>query len=220
MNPTTEEYKKQAIIDELAWDDSVNANDVTVTVYDGKVELNGTVPTYAAKTAAERDAYIASDMTTVINNLKVKFPATKAVPTDAEISTSIKNKLKWNSQINDTGIKVETTHGLVTMSGIVDTYWEKNLAEDIALFTDGVVDVINDLEVTPVKSLVDIDIENDIKNTFARRNIDETMINVSVQGGIVTLTGTASNYLEKSKAHNIAMYTAGVRDVINDIVIV
>jgi len=53
MNPTSDEIKKQNIVDELTWDDSVNANDVTVKVIDGIVELNGSVPTYAAKAAAE-----------------------------------------------------------------------------------------------------------------------------------------------------------------------
>ena len=57
------------------------------------------------------------------------------------------------------GIKVRTTDGMVTLSGVVDTYWEKGLAEDVALYTDGVIDVVNELTVTPVKSIIDIDIE-------------------------------------------------------------
>lgn len=220
MTPKTEELTKQDIVDELAWDDSVDANDVTVTVHDGVVELNGTVPTYAAKTAAERDAYLASDVTRVINNLTVRFPATKVVPTDTEITTSVENKLNWNSQINSTGIRVITTDGIVTLSGVVDTYWEKGLAEDVARYTNGVIDVVNDLTVTPVKSIVDIDIENDIRRAFIRNSIiDDTKISVSASGGIVTLSGVASSYLERSRAYNIAKYTAGVVDVINNITI-
>lgn len=221
MTPKTEELTKQDIVDELAWDDSVDANDVTVTVHDGTVELNGTVPNYAAKTAAERDAYLASDVTRVINNLTVRFPSTKDVPTDTEITANIEDKLNWNSQINATDISVRTTDGIVTLSGVVDTYWEKSLAEDVALYTDGVIDVVNDLTVTPIKSIVDIDIENDIRRAFIRNSIiDDTKINVSVNAGIVTLSGVASSYLEKSRAHNIAKYTAGVVDVINDIIII
>lgn len=220
MTPKTEELTKQDIVDELAWDDSVDANDVTVTVHDGVVELNGTVPTYAAKTAAERDAYLASDVTRVINNLTVRFPATKVVPTDTEITTSVENKLNWNSQINSTGIRVITTDGIVTLSGVVDTYWEKGLAEDVARYTNGVIDVVNELTVTPVKSIVDIDIENDIRRAFIRNSIiDDTKISVSASGGIVTLSGVASSYLERSRAYNIAKYTAGVVDVINNITI-
>ena len=220
MTPKTEELTKQDIVDELAWDDSVDANDVTVTVHDGVVELNGTVPTYAAKTAAERDAYLASDVTRVINNLTVRFPATKVVPTDTEITTSVENKLNWNSQINSTGIRVRTTEGIVTLTGVVDTYWEKGLAEDVARYTKGVIDVVNDLTVTPVKSIVDIDIENDIRRAFIRNSIiDDTKISVSASGGIVTLSGVASSYLERSRAYNIAKYTAGVVDVINNITI-
>ena len=198
----------------------MNANDVTVKVIDGIVELNGSVPTYAAKAAAEEDAYLASDVTTVINNLEVRFPTARTIPTDAEITTSIENKLYWNSQINATGIKVQTTDGVVSLTGVVDTYWEKSLAEDIALYTEGVIEVMNDLDVTPVKSVVDIDIEKDIKKAFRRNSIiDDTKINVSVNGGIVKLSGLASSYFEKSRAYSIAKYTAGVRDVVNNITI-
>ncbi|MFP4365702.1 MAG: BON domain-containing protein [Bacteroidales bacterium] len=220
MNPTNDEMKKQDIVDELIWDDSVDANDVTVTVHNGTVELNGSVPTFAAKAAAERDAYLASDVTAVINNLTVKFPSTRAIPTDAEITTNIENKLNWNSQVNASGIIVQTTNGIVNLSGVVDTYWEKSLAEDVALYTDGVIDVINDLTVTPVKSIVDIDIENDIKKAFTRNSIiDETNISVNVNEGVVTLSGVASSYLEKSRAYNIAKYTAGVVNVVDNITI-
>lgn len=221
MAPTAEELTKQDIVEELTWDDSVNSNDVTVTVHDGVVELNGIVPSYAEKSAAERDAYLASNAAKVINNLMVIFPTTKTVPTDAELTTKIENKLSWNSEVNAAGIKVQTTDGIVELSGVVDTFWEKSLAEDIALYTDGVINVINSITVTPVKSLADIDIENDIRNAF-RRNviIDDKKINVKVKGGIVTLSGVASGYTEKERARNIAEYTAGVRDVVDNITFV
>ncbi len=221
MSPTNDEIIKQDIVDQLTWDDSVDANDVNVIVTDGIAQLNGTVPTYAAKMAAERDTYLIAGVVTVENNLTVEFPAGIALPTDVEITSNIENKLVWDSQINATGIIVETTNGIVTLSGVVDSYWEKTLAEDIAYYTHGVIDVVNNLAVTLSKSIVDIDIENDIKSAYKRSGlVDETTINVSVNDGIVHLTGTVSNYLEKAQAYNIALFTSGVLDVINDITIV
>ena len=220
MNPTTDEIIKQDIVDQLTWDDSVDANDVNVSVTDGVAELTGTVPTYAAKMAAERDAYLIAGVITVENNLTIEFPAGIALPTDVEITSNIENKLVWDSQINAMGIRVETTNGIVTLTGVVDSYWEKTLAEDIAYYTHGVIGVVNNLSVTLPKSMVDVDIENDIIAAYKRSGlIDETKINVSVTDGIVHLTGTTSNYLEKAQAYNIAMFTSGVIDVINDITI-
>ncbi len=218
MSPTFAEIKKQDIIDQLTWDNRVNANEVYVKVQDNTVQLKGTVPTYASKVAAEKDAYEVSGVTRVENELEVEIATDIARPTDLEITESIENKLIWNSQINSANIRIDTVEGIVTLSGVVDSYWEKNLAEDIALYTNGVIEVVNKLSVTLAKSIVDIDIEEDIKNTYRRIGLarhDE--ITVSVTDGVVRLSGVVPNYRVKREAYNIAMYTAGVVDVIDDL---
>lgn len=220
MKPTSDEIRKQDIVDQLTWDDSVDANDVSVSVRNGIAELKGSVPTYATKMAAERDAYLVTGIAAVENKLEIDFPSGIAIPTDTEITGNVESKLIWDSQINATGIKVETTNGVVTLSGVVDSYWEKNLAEDLARNTSGVIDVLNDLAVNLAKSIVDIDVENDIIDAYRRSGlIDEEKINVNVNDGIVHLTGIVPNYLIKRQAYNLAMYTAGVIDVIDDITI-
>lgn len=221
MNPRSEEIKKQDIIDNLTWDDSVNANDVNVRVENSTAVLEGTVSSYAEKLAAERNALDVPGINVVENNLTVLLPATINLPSDAEITSNIENKLLWDSQIDSTKINVQTIDGVVTLSGEVDTYWEKNQAEDLALSTLGVIDVINNLTVVLTKSLVDLDIESDIKAAYRRSAvIDENKIGVSVNNGIVTLTGTVSDYFTKYRAYRIATYTSGVVDVINDIVVI
>lgn len=218
MSPTFAEIKKQDIIDQLTWDNRVNANEVYVNVQNSIVQLKGTVPTYASKIAAEKDAYQVTGVTRVENNLQVEIAPDIAKPTDLEITENIENKLIWNSQINSVNIRVDTVEGIVTLSGVVDSYWEKNLAEDIALYTNGVIEVINKLSVTLAKSVVDIDIEEDIKNTYRRiglANHDEITVNAT--DGVVRLSGVVPNYRIKREAYNIAMYTAGVVDVIDDL---
>lgn len=221
MNPRSEEIKKQDIIDNLTWDDSVNANDVNVRVENSTAVLEGTISSYAEKLAAERNALDVPGINVVENNLTVLLPATINLPSDAEITSNIENKLLWDSQIDSTKINVQTIDGVVTLSGEVDTYWEKNQAEDLALSTLGVIDVINNLTVVLTKSLVDLDIESDIKAAYRRSAvIDENKIGVSVNNGIVTLTGTVSDYFTKYRAYRIATYTSGVVDVIDDIVVI
>jgi len=157
----------------------------------------------------------------VDNELKVRFPRDFTTPEDADITNTIDTKLLWDNQVNSSNISIQKVDGIVTLSGTVETFWEKTRAEDIAFNTNGVIDIINDLSVSPVKAVVDKDIENDIKSAYRRSVfIDDDNIDVNVENGIVTLTGTVSGAGAKTRAHNIAMYTSGVVDVMNNLIVV
>lgn len=220
MSPSTTEIIKQDIIDQLTWDNRIDANDVYVSVRDGVVILQGTVPSYAAKVAAEKDAYQVDGVNRVENELKVEFPPETERPDDQEITENIEKKLIWNSQVNSANISVQTVDGVVSLTGSVDSFWEKIMAEDIAQYTHGVTDVINRLLVSVTKSVLDIDIEKDIKNTYKRSGLlagNEDDLTVSVTNGIVRLSGVVPSYPAKRQAYNIAKYTSGVVDVIDDL---
>ena len=85
MSPYAEEIKKEDVIDQLTWDDSVNANEILVKVEDRTVVLNGTVENSTAKMAAERDAYQVRGVMQVENNLEIQFPPSITLPADSEI---------------------------------------------------------------------------------------------------------------------------------------
>jgi osmotically-inducible protein OsmY len=74
MIPSNDEMIKQEIIDHLAWDDLVDANEIFVRVKDNVVRLEGYASSYAAKLAAEKHAYKVADVIRVQNLLKVKLP--------------------------------------------------------------------------------------------------------------------------------------------------
>jgi hyperosmotically inducible periplasmic protein len=216
----TDEFIKQEIVDQLVWDASVDATDVLVSVTDGVVRLSGIVPTYTAKRAAENNAWRVAGVVRVENLIEVEFPAGIKLPGDAEITNMIESKLTWNDQVDATNIEVKTLNGIVTLSGSVSSYWEKTLAADIAFTTNGVLYVENNLTVILKKSIVDLDIENDIKRAF-RRNalIDADKVDVSVSNGVAHLSGRVPFYSMKEEAFDTAMLTAGVLDVIDDIII-
>ncbi len=215
-----EEIIKQKIIDQLTWDDSVNANDIQVEVQESTVQLRGTVPNYTAKLAAERDAMNVPGVLNLESFLRVEFPPKVTLPSDAEISRNIKHMLTLNHRINAINIDVATSKGVVTLSGTADSYWEKYEAEDIANTAIGVIEVINKILVQPVKSAVDQEIEKDIKKAYERSSfINEKKIDVFVKNGVVHLTGTAENTLIKKEAFNKALYTTGVVDVIDDVTV-
>ncbi len=220
MTPTSAEIKKQEIIDQLAWNDSVNANEINVTVQGNTVILEGTVPSFAAKKAAEEDTYLIAGVSLVENRLEVEHPPETILPNDPEIESNLEAKLLWNSQLNAANIKVRSENGLITLTGEVDSYWEKRLAENIAGSATGVISVNNELKVKPRKATMDIDIENDIKSAYIRSAlVDEKAIQVSVNDGHVHLSGIVPFYAMKKEILDIANNTSGVVDVVDEVTI-
>lgn len=63
------------------------------------------------------------------------------------ITTSVKAKLLADSDISSFDISVDTTGGVVTLTGTVDTQDQKNKAESIAKTVDGVTSVKNQLKI-------------------------------------------------------------------------
>jgi osmotically-inducible protein OsmY len=216
----TSEILKQKIIDHLTWDDRIDSNDVYVYVEDGNVQLRGSVPTFSAKLAASKDAQMIDGVTNVDNQLEVSYPQTEEVLNDNEITSNIVNMLLWNSNIVSSDIVVKSQNRIVTLTGSVETYWEKYLAEDIANSAKGVIQVINLLDVELTKSKVDLDIQGAIEDALNRTStIRSDNINVSVNNGIVTLTGNVGSFAEKEDIMDIARYTTGVVSVIDEITI-
>jgi len=66
---------------------------------------------------------------------------------DMVITGTIKTKLAEDQTVNSMGINVDTTNGVVTLSGEVDSEYEKRQAELIAMGVEGVQEVINELVV-------------------------------------------------------------------------
>jgi osmotically-inducible protein OsmY len=64
----------------------------------------------------------------------------------------------------------------------------------------------------------DAEISDDVKFNLAWDSyVDATKVDVAVDAGVVTLTGTVDNFLEKRSAGDDAMDTLGVIDVINNL---
>lgn len=216
MIPTTDELIKQEIIDQLAWDDRVNANEIFVNVQNNIVRLEGTAPSYAAKLAAEKDAFSVTDVVMVENLLEVKLPPERTQPSDTVINGDVQSKLLSDSRIKLSDLNASTKDGVVTLSGNVDTYWQRRLAEDIAASSDGVILVENKLSVTLIKSAADAEIETAVKNACKRNAlIDGDKIDVKVNDGIVLLRGKVPNNLVKREVNDIAIFTTGVKDIVD-----
>lgn len=220
MNKNPETIKKD-VVDSLYWDDRIDASSIEVKVEDdGTVQLEGKVPNYTARSNASIDAWLISGVKKVENDIEVEFPETLTVPTDEEIKSNIENVLFWNPSISSDDIEVEVTAGIVTLSGDVEAYWKLIKTEELASNVSGVIDVVNKITVVPTKKIVDEAIAEDIVNALDRNvNVNVDDINVKVENGDVTLSGTVPNWYAYDAARDAALFTVGVKNLRDNLMI-
>ncbi|HEX5791943.1 MAG TPA: BON domain-containing protein, partial [Rheinheimera sp.] len=136
----------------------LRANDLSVTVQDGKATLSGNVEEDVHKDLAGAIAAGVSGIDDVDNQITVdadyKQPDRSStrgfgdVVDDATITTAVKSKLLWSKHTEGMDTKVVTHDGKVELSGTVATQQAKQQAEKLAKNTDGVRSVDNKLRVS------------------------------------------------------------------------
>lgn len=218
MKPQPNEIIKKNIVEQLAWNDNIDINDIFVNVKDNTVILKGTVNSHSSKLEAVRETLLVAYNYDIDNQLQVKFHPKKTLPNDYQIAENIQNILKWNDSINPVNIKVNAENGKVILSGTVLRTREKKKAEDIASSTKGVVEVDNKIVIKPSTIRPDDQIHKDVKKAFERNPlIDGDRIFLEVKKGIIYLSGSVANEIIRKEIHDIALYTRGVVDVVDEL---
>jgi osmotically-inducible protein OsmY len=138
-----------------------------------------------------------------------------------------------NRHLNPFDLDVTVEGDTVTLSGDVDDAVKKDLAEQIALATDGVENVNNRISVK--EDYQPTEASDDAGRTFGDRVSDATTaatvkskllwnrhtsgmsINVDSRDGVVTLEGEVASDAARETAERLAANTDGVRSVNNDI---
>jgi osmotically-inducible protein OsmY len=142
------------------------------------------------------------------------------MPTDDEIRQNAEHALTWSPEIDQSGINVSVSNGIVTLTGTVDVYWKKLHAANAVQNLIGVLSVDNKLAITPRRDLVDKAVAQDIVAAIDRNPLVEApSISVMVQNGDVTLAGTVRTWAAREAAYRSALYTAGVTDIVDRIAV-
>jgi len=209
---------RQNVWDEISHDVRIDSTNLTVTVTDGVVYLDGTVPTYSQKITAAQDARRIKGVIDVVNNLAVSLAR---VWTDSEIRDTIRRNLDRDVRItNPSNLGVTVADGVVTLTGTVPSYEQKTAAADDAWTAPGVIDVVNDVAVVPPNRRGDAQIEADVRRALdTDPDINAARINVSVINGVVYLRGTVPTYYQIDEASNDAWGVPGVVDVANELTV-
>lgn len=140
------------------------------------------------------------------------------VRSDAEIRNSVFMELKWDPKVTSDDIGVAVKDGVVTLTGFVPSYWEKNAAEKAAKRVYGVKAVANDLEVKLLSSRTDPEIARDIVHELESHiSIPANNIKATVRNGWVTLDGNVDWQYQKLLAESAVKKIRGVIGVANNI---
>lgn len=216
---TSEDIKKD-VVDHLYWDDRVDASDVRVEVSDRTVRLSGSVPTHTARQAAEKDVWLIGGVTSVDNELEVVYPSDFRPPEDSDLQVDLSTALGWAPELRGADIDVFVREGWVTLTGSVDAYWKKVRAEELASTLVGVKGIRNELSVVPSNQYGDRMIASSIISAFERNvHIEADEIDVSVDEGVVTLSGSVSSLPAFEAAQDAAAHTTGVLAIRNELTI-
>jgi len=142
--PTDMQIKSQAE-NTLLWNEDIDSSKIEVSVSEGIVTLTGTVNSLWKKWEAEQTVYRNFGVISVENHLTI-VPTTSIV--DQDIAEDIENALDRNYYIDAEDISVKVDRGVVTLMGDVNSTFARTQAEEIALYTTGVMDVKNELRLT------------------------------------------------------------------------
>jgi osmotically-inducible protein OsmY len=139
--------------------------------------------------------------------------------TDASIMEAVISELKWDPKIaTPDDIAVAVKDGVVTLSGFVHSYWEKDAAEKAAKRVYGVKGVANDIEVKTTWTRTDPEIARDaVQEIQSHVSLPADKIKVTVKNGWVTLEGSVNWQFQKTLAESAVKKLRGVIGVTNNI---
>lgn len=142
--------------------------------------------------------------------------------TNDQLQKDVMAEIKWDPQLKDlhTQIGVSARDGVITLSGIVDTYSKKLAAERAAQRVHGVKVVACDLEVktSAFGTKTDTEIAEAIRNALRWNSaVNEDKIEVKVDNGWVYLDGEVEWKYQKSSVQSSVEDLLGVRGVTNNV---
>lgn len=137
---------------------------------------------------------------------------------DELIRDDVAFELKWDPKITSRDIAVAVKDGVVTLSGFVPSYFEKEAAEKAAKRVFGVRGVANDIQVKLPLARTDPEIARDaVHELESHVSIPSDRIKVTVKNAWVTLEGTVDWRYQKDLAESAVKKLKGVIGVTNNI---
>ncbi|WP_376984918.1 BON domain-containing protein [Bosea sp. R86505] len=140
--------------------------------------------------------------------------------TDRDILKSVTDELAFAPDVAEAGIRVTVHNGVVTLLGHVPSFWGKDAATRATRAVRGVRGIAEELTV----SLSESDRQSDEKIAAGALfclasdvSIPNDLITVTVENGVVTLTGEVGWHYQREEAAFAIRRIAGVTELVNQI---
>ncbi|MBI5593450.1 MAG: BON domain-containing protein [Deltaproteobacteria bacterium] len=145
-----------------------------------------------------------------------------ASETDDRIESSAKQSYVFKTYLKEDDIKIQSTDGVVALTGTVSEESHKSLARETVASLPGVVSVDNKLAVkgeVPAEHTDDWLIAKVKAALLFHRNVNATETEVLAKDGTVTLRGKATSMAQKNLTTEYAKDVEGVKNVKNEMTV-
>ncbi|MFO0321737.1 MAG: BON domain-containing protein [Bacteroidota bacterium] len=139
---------------------------------------------------------------------------------NSELQTDVQNAIKWEPLLNAAEIGVTVKDGVVSLTGIVDSYAKKLEAENAAKKVIGVKALVEKIEVKFPSSWTktDLEIANEALAALkSNLSVPKDKVTIKIEDGWITLEGELSWNYQKESAKSAVKYLTGVKGVSNNI---
>ena len=200
---------QKGVSDHLSFDDALRLRPVEAEVKDGVAILTGTVESLYEKDRAVALTETIRGVRAVVDQIVIE----QQNRSDDELHSDIVAALQIDPAIDAADISVSAKNGNVTLDGVADSHVVKSLSSQIAKSIRGVKEVTNYLKVKPSESRSDEQIRNEVVRRLKSDVwVTSDLIRVSVNDGLVSLSGVVATVGEKHVAEVDALVT-GVKGV-------
>jgi hyperosmotically inducible periplasmic protein len=217
--PDQQDIRIKTLVTEQLQKKSVSQS-LSADVSEGIVTISGNVPLYIDKMNAEQRVRRVKNVDGVRNHVRVDGPAIA----DSALRDTLTDKLRYDRigyGILFNSLLVGVNNGVVTVSGNVHDYADRDSAIAIVATTEGVKDVVEEIDVAPA-SIFDDNLRVKLArviyghSSLQRYALDpQAPIRIVVENGHVELTGVVQNDLDRQIAYAQANSVAGVFSVTN-----
>ena len=206
MMPRRDIQVKEEVLKALRWDTRIN-----VEVNNGRVTLTGTVDSYAVRLLAQEATQFVEGVFAIKNEIEVESPERSW--TDIEINVAARKALEWDSLIPHERIQVTVSNGWVALEGKVDLLRERDDTERIIKRLAGVRGIYNQITVNSSEVNTE-NVRGAIEEELTQRaHLEAERIRVSLNDGVVTLTGPVQSWEEERAIISAASRAPGVRGI-------